>query len=365
MGLFKFFSKIVSQVVFGIFHYTHDNHDFSRFPKLEKSTESKFISCKNKTRDFVLWFINTTYFLIFMPKFFKSYQLLRDEKSKKIYIQLIIYKILGPKHVKINNKMDWSVEKKFLATVNQFYMAPSKTTLGNHSIFGKLNHYHNIPTENGTIKLDCWAGGIIYPSIKKQYYFSRDGISIKPEPGDTVIDGGGCFGDTSIFFAKSVGTNGKVYVFDPLPIHGTVIQKNILQNNLEDHVIYFPYAIGKTSNTTLPIQNSDHVINPGFRLTDNASFPIMSIDDFVRKNKINKIDFIKMDIEGYELLALKGAIETIKTFMPKLAISIYHRREDFFAIPLWLNQITNGYDFYIDHYTMHAEETVLYATPKQ
>ena len=196
---------------------------------------------------------------------------------------------------------------------------------------------------------------------KKQYYFSRENITIKPELGDIVIDGGGCFGDTSIFFAKSVGQNGMVYVFDPLPIHGTVIKKNIGQNNLEKNISFLPYALGDMSNHVKPVQNLDFYLNPGFRVTNESDFPIMSIDDFVKRYRLPKIDFIKMDIEGYELNALRGATQTIKKFMPKLAISIYHRKEDFYSIPLLLNQITKDYHYHIDHYTIHAEETVLYA----
>ena len=55
----------------------------------------------------------------------------------------------------------------------------------------------------------------------------------------------------------------------------------------------------------------------------------LSIDDFVERNKVSKVNFIKMDIEGAESYALKGAVNTIKKFKPKLAIAIYHSMDDF------------------------------------
>ena len=87
----------------------------------------------------------------------------------------------------------------------------------------------------------------------------------------------------------------------------------------------------------------------------------LSIDDLVQKENMSKVDFIKMDIEGAEPKALLGAINTIKRFKPKLAISIYHNLNDYSQIATWIDNLRQGYRFYIRHYTIHAEETVLYA----
>ncbi len=54
-----------------------------------------------------------------------------------------------------------------------------------------------------------------------------------------------------------------------------------------------------------------------------------------------------MDIEGSELGALQGGEASIRQWRPKLAISLYHRVEDFFAIPLWLKSLDCGYHFYL------------------
>ena len=71
-----------------------------------------------------------------------------------------------------------------------------------------------------------------------------------------------------------------------------------------------------------------------------------------------------MDIEGAEPSALEGAIETIKKFKPKLAIAIYHSMDDFVNIPNWILDLNLGYEIFIDHYTIHAEETVCFAKPR-
>lgn len=71
-----------------------------------------------------------------------------------------------------------------------------------------------------------------------------------------------------------------------------------------------------------------------------------------------------MDIEGAEPFALQGAIETIKKHKPKLAIAIYHSMDDFTNIPKWILDLNLGYEIYLGHYTIHAEETICFAKPK-
>ena len=80
------------------------------------------------------------------------------------------------------------------------------------------------------------------------------------------------------------------------------------------------------------------------------------------RNDVPRLDFIKMDIEGSELSALRGAESSIRRWQPKLAISLYHRPEDFFSIPLWIDALGVGYRLFLDHYSIHNEETVLYAS---
>ena len=91
---------------------------------------------------------------------------------------------------------------------------------------------------------------------------------------------------------------------------------------------------------------------------------MITIDDYCGKNNI-KPDFIKMDIEGSELLALEGGINTIINHRPQLAISIYHCDADFINIPLYLNENLKNYVYKLGHYSPDINETVLYAIPRE
>lgn len=91
---------------------------------------------------------------------------------------------------------------------------------------------------------------------------------------------------------------------------------------------------------------------------------MITIDKYCREKNI-KPDFIKMDIEGSELLALKGGINTIINCRPQLAISIYHCDGDFINIPLYLYENLENYVYKLGHYSPDINETVLYAIPKE
>ena len=88
---------------------------------------------------------------------------------------------------------------------------------------------------------------------------------------------------------------------------------------------------------------------------------VATADKFVEANKLPRVDFIKMDVEGHELKVLAGARETIKTFKPSLALSAYHRGEDLTALPKFISGLNGDYKFYLRHCSTVWAETVLYA----
>ena len=87
----------------------------------------------------------------------------------------------------------------------------------------------------------------------------------------------------------------------------------------------------------------------------------MTIDELITRGFVPRVDFIKMDVEGAESEALLGAAQSLRTFRPKLALTVYHRLTDFWTIPQSVDRLSPGYRFYLRHFTIHAEETVLFA----
>ncbi len=97
----------------------------------------------------------------------------------------------------------------------------------------------------------------------------------------------------------------------------------------------------------------------------SVQFPATTVDQIVSDLKLDRLDLIKMDIEGAEPLALLGAETAIQRFRPQLAISIYHQPDHYVDIPLKLYRSLQGYELFVKHYHFISNETILYAIPTE
>jgi FkbM family methyltransferase len=199
----------------------------------------------------------------------------------------------------------------------------------------------------------------------------RCGGSDKPieaTAGDVVLDCGGCYGDTALYFAHKVGPQGKVLSFEFVPSNVELWRRNVEMNpHLMSAIQLVQSPVSEHSSENLFINGS----GPGTRVVAQTQDPdalrveTVAIDDVVNREGLPRVDFIKMDIEGSELSALRGAEKTLRKFRPKLAISIYHKLPDFWEIARYLDGLDLNYRFYIRHFTIHAEETVLFAAASE
>ena len=275
--------------------------------------------------------------------------LLEDRASRDLFDRLLLFRLLGHLHVRLPVKRRSSVPAEWKIDET-----------GDVGMFGPLSIY-SVPYKGSEIWVKCAASNVAATFLSGQYYFDRDGVRIAPEPGDYVIDGGGYLGDTALAFAADVGPSGWVYTFDPMLRHCEIMREAFrLNSHLVSHMNLFDVGLAGTDRARDAAHSVLQPINPGARLEEGL--PTRTIDGLVSSNEVKKIALIKMDIEGSELGALQGAENSLRRWRPKLAISLYHRPEDFFSIPLWLDSLKCGYRFFLDHYSIHNEETVLYAT---
>jgi FkbM family methyltransferase len=94
------------------------------------------------------------------------------------------------------------------------------------------------------------------------------------------------------------------------------------------------------------------------RETGDTEIETVALDDILADEKVT---FVKLDIEGFEIPALQGMRHIVQTQRPKLAVSVYHRPEDIVEIPRYLASLRDDYTFYLRHYSYNLSELVLYA----
>lgn len=219
-----------------------------------------------------------------------------------------------------------------------------------------MNEYY-LPTFDLT--LFCRLRSIMATFILKQYYYCGN-PPVQPEPGDIVIDAGACWGDTAMHFAHTAGRSGQVHCFEFVPSNIEIFSKHLgVNTGVKESIFLAPYALSDESH--LKMKFNDYGPASCLSATGKQTARTITIDDYVRAEGLRRVDFVKMDVEGAEKMALQGAREVIRRHKPKLAISAYHRLDDLFELPRAIQAIDPGYTFYLGHYTIHNEETVLYA----
>lgn len=295
-------------------------------------------------------------------KIYQAYRTLEDEFSKKIYIDVLVFKLIGHLHYKIDSSDLRNAEKnkKFLEFSEQF-SKPSE--LETNGMFGNLVHY-DFEWEGKKYIIDCLQGGLHYTLSNRQYFYERGRVKVAPEAGDYVVDGGACLGDTALIFSNTVGETGHVYSFDPVEDNLKILLHNVEGFPLKNVTVY-PCGLSHENIQAEPIVLNTYA--PGFSseraMQNNLMLPLRSLDFLVTCGDIEKVNFIKLDIEGAEMSTLRGAKYTINKFRPKMAISLYHKPDDFFEIINYVKENHPFYRVYFDHYTIHQEESVAYFSP--
>ena len=342
-----------------------DNYDYRRFGVYEP----KQFSAKRMIKRLIKDILSATGFykrknsvLDHIEELEFLYDLLEDKKSKELLIKILVFRTLGHKKIKlpINNDEYWSI----LKNIDQMTEDVPCIELG--LMDWKLFH---LSINSFGYPIDMFTHSLIIMTIiiLEQYSFKSSNSLIEVTDGDIVIDAGGCYGDTALYFASKAGVNGHIYSYEFLHDNINIFNKNLkLNSELGKRVDIIKYPLWSSSGKKLFIKENGPatIVSDYSKDPDATQIETKCIDDLVQSKDLSRLNFIKMDIEGSELEALKGAEKSIRKFKPKLAISIYHKLKDFWEIPQWINNLDLDYSFYLKHVTIHCEETVLFAKIK-
>lgn len=172
------------------------------------------------------------------------------------------------------------------------------------------------------------------------------------KPGMHIMDIGANIGETALHFSRITGESGIVYAFEPDP--DTLIKlNNHIQLNKAKNILVLNYALGAESGVSFLGRNEFNSGGNSINGDEGTQINIRTADEFVSENKITHIDFIKIDVEGYEMLALKGAKNLIASFKPVIFAEVvdeFLRNQGSSAAELLTLLKVSGYDL-TDAYT--------------
>lgn len=194
--------------------------------------------------------------------------------------------------------------------------------------------------------------------IIEDQYFDLEYLKVDNDK-EIFLDVGCYDGNSSINFKKWCGEHEYfIYAFEP---DSRCIETCILNlNNQKINYKLIPKGVW-SDEMQISFFYSDYGDSCICRECGSVGIPVISLDKELQDERVT---FIKMDIEGAELQALIGAKKIIRKNKPKLAISVYHKKEDIFEIPQVILEYYSGYTLYLRHYSIDSNETVLYAIPK-
>lgn len=192
--------------------------------------------------------------------------------------------------------------------------------------------------------------------IKTQYFFEPSPWNYSST--DILIDGGAYTGDSLMDFVKLRKNNyQKIIACEPDKSNFEKLKKTVREKYIEN---VNALNIGLLNKRTILKFSSSGTMESFLSDAGNIEIQVDAIDNFTSDELIS---IIKMDIEGAEIEALKGAEKTIKNCRPILMISAYHKKDDLFNIFDYINAIVKDYSFFFRCHKPLAIDAVLYAVP--
>jgi FkbM family methyltransferase len=188
-------------------------------------------------------------------------------------------------------------------------------------------------------------------------YVTKRGIN----KNDTIIDAGAYTGIFSIYAAKKTGIKGKVLAFEPDPYNYLRLKQNIQLNKISNIVLVKKGLYSKIGKMKMDIQGfgSTIMLNQYKNQTALNNIQVTTLDKELTRLKTKRVNFIKMDIEGAEIEAVKGCIKTIHSNKNIFfAIASYHVVEN---EPTYLNLEKLFRKFLMRVITIKNRHTTTYA----
>jgi FkbM family methyltransferase len=290
----------------------------------------------------------------------RTYELLEDAASRELFVRLFAYRLLG--HTRVRLPLPTADYHDRIAALERL-SAPVPGLVA--KVPGCDIPLQSLDLGPVGFAMRLWSTPLAVYNVffAQQYCHRACGRIISPREGETVLDLGGCWGDTALYFSHAVGSSGQVVSFEFLPQNLEIFERNLAANPvLGERIRILKRAAWSDTAAKMYFADRGPATDVRRERMGNCSHEVetLAIDHLVERESL-VVGFIKMDIEGGELEALRGAEGTLRRQRPDLAISVYHRLQDFAEIPEYLASLNLGYRFFLGHATIFESETVLFA----
>lgn len=196
-----------------------------------------------------------------------------------------------------------------------------------HIIFGDTFLFHLFHND----KYDVQVAKVVDLYLRDGPCFYSDPANhfdVTIAPGDVVLDLGAWIGD---FSAYAAFLGAQVYAFEGARLQLKYLRQTAVMNAPDKIKIVEKCASNQCATGLLRTETSSaggNVLDASRDQRAREKVELITLDAFVAENHLEKVNFIKADIEGHERHMLEGAQETLREFAPKLSICTYHYPED-------------------------------------
>lgn len=284
----------------------------------------------------------------------RTYARLGDERSRRALLDILKWRVLGPYHAPL--RISPEAFRAQQSRVERELVQEHATYEVSDPFFSPISRYRILLAGGSEIELHCHSVDIVSVFVLEQYSYR----TVKAQSGDVVLDVGGCWGDTALYFADLVGPRGKVFTFEFDPENLAIMRANFALNpGLAKRIEVVELALWDRSNVSLAFTESGRCTGVTDDGGGDRAVSTITLDDFVVERGLERVDLVKMDIEGSEQRALAGAQRSLARFAPRLAVAAYHTREDLVRLP----ELMPACALFLDTFSPLEEETVLFAAP--
>jgi FkbM family methyltransferase len=295
---------------------------------------------------------------------------LGDDESRALLLRYFAYRALGPAHVRLQLEPG-PYRRAVIGMTAQLVRELGVAGMPGMP-FEWGHHVYDFAPTGVPLRVAGPPLPLASTLVFSQYAY-RDAEAAplaRPLPGDVALDVGGCWGETALWLAHEVGEHGRVHTFEPsaknllllagnlernpalvprISVHGAPLAAEAGREIWVDDAV----AAGVTTHETAP-DAGGRAVTPA--ITE-------SIDALVARGVVDRVDFVKVDVEGAELEVLRGAAHTLRTQRPRLALAAYHRPDDLAVLPAFVGGLGLDYRWYLQCSTMTDVDTVAFGVP--